>query len=125
MAKDLGAISELAFMLEATKRGYLVSIPHNELHYDFVVDGHQGLHRVQVKSCHSQMTDCYHLGTSYGSTVKKGYSALEVDVMAVHIMAEGLWYLIPVYELRARKSIRIFPGKNDHEFSKFKERWIF
>lgn len=125
MAKDLGTISELAFMLEATKRGLKVSTPHSELHYDFVVDGNLGLFRVQVKSCHAPLSDQYQVAISFGSGIKKPYSINEIDLMAIHIMAEQSWYLIPVYELKDRKTIRIHPNKDEHEFSPFKNAWIF
>lgn len=111
--KNNGDLSEMAFILEASKRGFSVSKPFGDnKRYDFILDNSKGnLFKVQIKSSHVDADEfgrhrfsCYH-------SDKKKYSKNDVDFICLHVAKLDLWYIIPVESLNGRRKISVYPTK--------------
>ena len=76
--------------------------------YDAIVEGRsRRLYRVQVKSTRfSPWRGAYQVMSRRCSL--KGYTTDDVDFMAVYVIPEKLWYLIPARALRAKPSIYLY-----------------
>ncbi|MGI9102524.1 MAG: group I intron-associated PD-(D/E)XK endonuclease [Terriglobales bacterium] len=123
--KHQGDVAELAFMHRAVDLGFKVSRPWGENNrYDFIVDSDGRLIRVQVKSAAVAQRGSYRVGASSGHRRKQPYTKTQIDVLAVHIIPEDAWYLIPVRALAARKTIRLYPRRRPcHPLERFREAW--
>lgn len=123
---NLGYYSEFQFIIKCLKLELNVSSPTVPfLHYDFIVESKtKRLYKIQVKSSFKKSIDkkrnCYHVKVS-GANNRK-YDKLDVDFFAVYLFDIKQWYLIPVESVNAT-AIRIYPEKEDHIYSKFKESW--
>jgi hypothetical protein len=97
--------------------------------YDAVVEGRRGrFYRVQVKSTTSRIeSGGYHAKVVRRSRAE-GYTARHIDLMAVYVIPEDLWYVIPVRALRARPSIYLFPAaplkkSRKSRFERYRRAW--
>lgn len=129
-SKSKGELTEMLFMVAATKQGFIVSKPFGDnQRYDFIIDGGEGLHRVQVKATyikdqHATRGDRYRINASFGASHKKSYSNKEIDILAVYIAPEEVWYIIPVREIENRKTFGFRPHlKSKGRLEKYKESW--
>ena len=123
-----GSMAEFKFGAEASKRGWVVSTPLNDVApYDFILDNGHSLFKIQVKSTsRPQSGKSYRLYTS--SSGRKGETRREYeegvfDVYALYIIPEDTWYIVPKAYVNGKTSISICTGKKDNEFEKFKELW--
>jgi hypothetical protein len=73
--------------------------------YDFILDSGQRLWRVQVES--SRHFD----GSRYIVKLKgrAAYTAKEIDFIAVYIVPENLWYVIPISVAAHRTQMYVSP----------------
>jgi|SRR5579871_516613 len=111
-AKQRGELSELAFLHRASELGFVVSKPYGDNQpYDFIVDvgprnRGRSLFRVQVKSTAHMKDDRYHVKCQF---CQKGgtaiYSVAECDIIAVHIIPEDGWYILPVDKIPPRDQL--------------------
>jgi hypothetical protein len=97
--KRRGELAEIRFLLAAASKGLLVAKPWGDSEpFDFLV-GRDGRYlRVQVKSTSSYrksryVVNCYH------TSRHKGYTGRDIDIVAVYIVPEDKWYIIPVQAL--------------------------
>ena len=75
MNKDIGELSELEFLIRATKEGLIVSRPFGEnQRYDFIVDNGKRRFRIQVKSTNFKEGNHFQITCSHGSKIKKSYN---------------------------------------------------
>src|SRR3974390_742993 len=91
-----GDLVELRFWMEASRRGVIVSTPHEKARYDFIVDCGTRLWRVQVKSTtvlHG--TAAYRLGL-YAKKSNRLYQSSEVDLIAAYVIPTQDWYIFPL-----------------------------
>jgi hypothetical protein len=114
--KRAGELSEAAFLLKATSMGLRVAKPWGDSErYDFIVNSGERLWRVQLKSTSVVHTRGYEVQPLYSvyrgarGRGKAGYTADEIDVLAVHIRPCDVWYLIPVEALALAKNLRFYP----------------
>jgi hypothetical protein len=132
--KLVGERVELAFMYEASERGFFPVKPLGDsLPYDVIIDatrydrhsratGPRRLLRIQVKS------------VAYGS--RRGYQVLmwgnrrrytyrDFDFLAVHVIPEKAWYIIPIRHCLASLAVRVYPhhSKSKGRFERFRGRW--
>ena len=114
--KRRGELGEITFLQRATALGLRVSKPFGDSdRYDFIVDN--GLRRwlVQVKSSGILCArNVYHVNA--GRHVYAGchavprlvsYQEHEIDFLAIHIVPEDTWYIVPLAALAGRVSLRI------------------
>ena len=130
MSKTQGELTELRFYLIAYSRGWIISKPFGDnAKYDFVVDVGGKLSRIQVKSTsimdHTNRQDRYAVLAASGNKVKKVYTKNEIDFLAMYIIPEDVWYIIPVEKLDGRMKLHFRPfdsaSKGKHE--SFKMAW--
>ena len=128
---QIGKIAEYQFIIDASKRNLLPSIPvHDHRGYDLIVQGKTRLHKIQVKSTrtvstrgpHKKGTPFYRIVASKGSTGKEAYKKTDLDFFAVYIFELNQWFIIPFHAVTS-KNIRLYPSKNDHKFSQYREAW--
>ena len=98
--KRRGEWAEMLFMAKAAENGLEVTKPFGDTaHYDFAVE-HQGkFARVQVKST---VAKC---GRGYGCTVRGSqgpYARNAFDYVAVYLILEDVWYIIPAKYIRGQ-----------------------
>src|SRR5271155_4884575 len=94
-----GEVGELAFLHKAASLGFALSLPYGSQFYDFVVDGGGHLWRVQVKSATSMLGKLYRVGIRHSTGHRaKAYTASQIDFVAVYIIPEDTWYILPVRE---------------------------
>jgi len=110
--KRSGEMSEAAFLLKASSMGFRVSKPWGDSErYDFVVDSGGRLWRVQLKSTGVVHARGYEVQSIYGvyGRGKTGYTAEDIDVLAVHVRPLDVWYLLPVEVVALAKNLRFYP----------------
>jgi hypothetical protein len=106
-----GELGEVAFMHKATSLGFPLALPYGHLHrYDFIVESGKKLWRVQVKTSGFMMRGLYRL-CIYHHTNRVGhaYTESEIDFVAVYIIPEETWYILPVREVLGRQILLFRP----------------
>lgn len=122
---QLGMIAEYQYIVDASKRGNLVSKPtHDNRGYDFINHGKKRLYKIQVKSTRAKCKNLnyYKVIIARGSSNKNPYKKEHVDFFAVYLFDLSRWYIIP-FNAVTSKNIRIYPENPNHKFSKFLEAW--
>ncbi|HXM20440.1 MAG TPA: group I intron-associated PD-(D/E)XK endonuclease [Terriglobales bacterium] len=114
--KRTGELSEAAFLLKAQTMGFRVLKPWGDSErYDFVLDSGGRLWRVQLKSTavvHARGYEVQPIYSVYRGAYgrgKAGYTADEIDVLAVHIRPRDVWYVLPVEVIALSKNLRFYP----------------
>lgn len=121
MNKKSGEAAECYFDYRAMMEGFVVSEPRGDsAPYDRIVEFGGSLKKVQIKmrSSHDNVKM-----RSYVVNVTKadgsGYTADEIDIVAILLRNEDLWYFIPVSLIK--KKVRVNPKKD--KFDQFKNNW--
>lgn len=101
-AQIVGNMSELAVMVEYSKRGYTVSIPTSQARYDFIAEKDGRTVKVQVK----------HGTTFNGERELLGFSRVpydrnDIDVVAMYDSNDGSIYYIPADHVQGMTAIRL------------------
>ena len=118
--KRKGELAELRFWTEATRRGMTVAKPYGDsARYDFIVDCDGKLSRVQVKSTRSFEDGGYNVNLRHAGIP---YREHEIDFLAIHLVATGSWYVIPIRRVAGKGWLRINESRPG-PYAKFKERW--
>jgi hypothetical protein len=132
--KREGEIAEAGFAYKAMKMGLAVLKPLGDSErYDSVVNRGRKFVRVQVRSSQTMsrwkmysVASCYKI--NHGSKARAEqvpYSEEEIDFLAVHLVPEDTWYLLPVAALRGRVRLNFYSeqhGKPGPE-AEYKEAW--
>lgn len=125
--KTDGEESEIAFALRAIRAGFSVSRPFGDSSkYDCIVDHRGKLSRIQVKSTSRGLRGRYKATISSGGKhARRGYSATDVDYLAIHIKSSDTFYIIPVAALSGfRSSITLVPELDAvNQFNQYDEAW--
>jgi PD-(D/E)XK endonuclease len=120
-------LGEAAFMHKATSLGFPLSLPYGHLHrYDFVVEGRKNLSRVQVKTSRFLMRGLYRVFVSHCTKrVGHPYTESEIDFVAVYIIPEDTWYILPVREVAGRRTMFFRPKGHPgvDPYSYYREAW--
>lgn len=107
-------------MLKAISLGFGVAKPWGDSdRYDFILNAGHAFCRVQVKSI--WVKRYYTVKTSGHSC--SPYTADEIDFLAVYIIPEDLWYVLPVALIGGRKAIYIRPSSPRCVFQQYRENW--
>jgi hypothetical protein len=116
-----GEWAELRFMAAAAEHGLHVTKPWGEtLEYDFIVEHAAKFVRVQVKS--TGFVD----GGGYSCSVRRCRGAYEgdpFDYLAVYLVPEDLWYIIPEKVVHGQRSIALYPQRRKSKYGRYRERW--
>jgi hypothetical protein len=112
---------ESVFMARAGEHGLPVSRPWGEMSsYDFVVGKTGRFASVQVKSTISV------LGTGFTCTVRGGHKAYPpgaFDFLAVYVVLEDAWYIIPAKLIWGKRAIMLYPNSPKTKYEKYREAW--
>ena len=128
-SKDRGDLAEMQFMAAAASRGFAVSKPYGDNEkYDLILDVGRRMWRVQVKSSAAMHHRGYAVRASWRTSYRQiSYKPSQVDFMAVTIVGEGIWYVIPVRALAGRLTINLYPfgsrRGSRNGFEKYREAW--
>jgi hypothetical protein len=101
-AHMIGSYSELAVMLEYSKRGYTINIPTSPARYDFIAEKEGRSVKVQVKHGTTFNGERELLGYS-----KTPYEKKDVDVVAMYDSNDNSIYYIPTDHVEGMTSIRL------------------
>ena len=110
-ARRHGDLGEVAFLHKATELGLMVAQPYGTTHaFDFIVQGGQNIYRVQVKAAAHLRKGLYAVNVcrSQGGKLRP-YLASEIDFIAVYIISERTWYIVPVREVVDRRMLMFRP----------------
>jgi len=120
-AKRRGEWAEMRFMAMATENGIEVAKPYGEMaRYDFVVEHAGKFARVQVKST------MHRNGRGYACTMRgwRGpYGRNEFDYVAVYLILEDLWYIVPVKDIRGQWTLSLNPHLKNARYEPYREAW--
>ena len=122
-----GQLGELAFLHKAASLGFDVLLPYGRgLRYDVVVDNGRRLWRVQVKTTDHMLNGLYQVGVHHRANGKQHtYTPAEVDFVAVYILPEQTWYILPVREVVGHQSLLFRPrgyARRD-PYARYREAW--
>jgi hypothetical protein len=116
-----GEWAELRFMAAAAEHGLHVTKPWGEtLEYDFIVEREAKFVRVQVKSTGFKDR------SGYSCAVRRCRGAYEgnpFDFLAVYLVPEDLWYIIPEEVVHGKKSVAIYPQLKKSKYGAYREAW--
>ncbi|MFB3918383.1 MAG: group I intron-associated PD-(D/E)XK endonuclease [Terriglobales bacterium] len=119
--KEQGEWAELRFMARAITQGLKVAKPWGDsARYDLIVEYQGSLKRVQVKSTRPRHYGGY---VCHLSTGRSGYSRNEVEFLALYLIPEDLWYIIPIEHLEGAQTVLLVPSKPTHRFHIYQEAW--
>jgi len=122
-----GELGEVAFMHKAVSLGFALALPYGHIHrYDFIVESGTKLWRVQVKTTTVKQRGMYAVTICrHANRERHGYTESEIDFVAVYIVPEDTWYILPVREVVGHQCLRFRPkgyGRGDiHE--RYREAW--
>ena len=124
--KQRGDIGEVAFLERALCLGYTCSKPYGDnASYDWVVGGSsRRLKRVQVKAAFGLHPTVNFYFVNSDRANRQPYKPAELDFLAVYIVPEDVWYIIPprAFGTRASLFFRPFPMAQDR-WRKYREAW--
>ena len=122
--KRRGEWAELQFMAKAAKLGLRISKLWGECRYDVVVESGGRFMRIQVKSTICRSRKGYNCRVQPSDT-SEPYHPGEFDFLAVYIITEDVWYIIPARVVVHRKigRIRLYPSRAGSKYSEYKEAW--
>ncbi len=119
--KRRGEWAEMRFMAMAAENGLLVTKPYGDsAAYDFAVERGGKFARVQVKS-----TISIH-GTGYECTLRgcpEPYGPNDFDFLAVYVILEDVWYIIPGKKVFGKWSIALYPNSRKAMYEPYREAW--
>jgi hypothetical protein len=119
--KRRGEWAEMRFMAMAAENGLEVTKPFGEMaRYDFIVEHKGKFARVQVKSTIRR------LGRGYACTMRgwrDPYGRNEFDFVAVYLILEDLWYIIPAKNVLGKWCIALCPHSRKAKYDAYREAW--
>ena len=129
--KERGEWVELLFMAAAALHGYHVLKPYGEtLEYDVGIENCGCLVRVQVKSSSARCGTGYLCQFRRNRMVEKPYSADQVDMFAMYVIPEQVWYLIPASVLllpKVKGGAMLCPvteiKQDRYKYERYREAW--
>jgi hypothetical protein len=122
-----GEQAELAFLSKASSLGFALSLPYGHMQrYDFIVDSGKNIWRVQVKTTKHMLNGLYLVGVHHRANRRAhAYTASEIHFVAVFILPEQTWYILPVREVTEHRSL-LFRPKGYHRrdpYARYREAW--
>jgi hypothetical protein len=120
--KDTGVIGELAFSAEAMRRGYKLAQPlgDNEQFDLLLTAGGDRLYRVQVKASANPQKEVYTYLIRRG---KNKTEYFEVDVFALYLIPERIFFIIPRIEAGDRRTVKLRALPRKSQWAIYRENW--
>jgi hypothetical protein len=116
-----GEWAELCFMTRAAEHGLRVTKPWGETaHYDFAVEDKGHFVRVQVKSTMFKDRGGYSCSVR---GCRGPYEGDPFDFVAVYLIPEDLWYIIPAEKVQGQGSVALYPHLKRSKYGQYKEAW--
>src|SRR5262249_3656847 len=121
LPKQRGEWVEMRFMARAVEHGLCVSKPWGDSAlYDFAVEVRGRFLRVQVKSTAKRKTTGYRCFVrGYGGPYAPG----SFEFLAIYLVPEDIWYIIPAAKIAASGSILLAPERKTSKYESFREAW--
>lgn len=117
-SKKKGEYAELLFAAEAARNDFIVLFPNGDsAQYDFVLDTHKHLVRIQVKS---SATGYY--SVKLGGPNRKKCSYTNIDYFAFVDLDTKDMYLVPFKQLKSYKNASTI-CRVDKKFPLYKNNW--
>jgi len=130
-------LGEVAFMHKASSFGFSLALPYGHAHaYDFIVDSGSResgsresgskLWRVQVKTTAYKVRGAYRVTICRrGNQSAHAYTASEIDFVAVYIIPDDSWYILPVCVVAGHTTLRFRPSGDPRRdnYGHFREGW--
>jgi hypothetical protein len=91
-----------------------------------MVEGGHRLWRVQVKTCATLRHGLYHVNVRCkANRVGHAYTKFDVDFVAVYILPEETWYILPIAALAGRAALRLRPEgcAVPDVYAEYREAW--
>ena len=113
--KQRGELAEMGFMLKAAGLGFGVAKPWGDSErYDFILDSGKRLWRVQVKSTYAARAPNYPINARGSQDGKQqAYTAEQIDFLVAYIVAEDIWYVVPVAAFVPRTHLNFYPSGSE------------
>ena len=124
--KRRGEWAELQSMAKASKQGFRVFRPWGDsARYDVVVETRGRFIRVQVKSTTCQRSQGFYVCSARPSTSRKVYRRGEFDFLAIYVIPEDLWYILPAKLIVGgkRSTVHLFTASPKSRYLPYKEAW--
>lgn len=120
--KERGEWVEMRFMARAAEHGLHITKPWGDSRpYDFAVEYQGRFLRVQVKST-SRKRGNYYVCTARSGN--KPYRHDEIDFIAMYVIPEDVWYIIPIHVIpRSSTALILSPSKMNSKYAAYKEAW--
>ncbi len=121
LATRQGNLAETAFLYRGTELGFRISQPYGNCErYDFIVDNGRKRWRVQVKSTRVLCgKNRYRVNVGHRPIAEVNrpitsvaYLQSEIDFLAVYILPERTWYIVPIAGLAGRVRLSFFAGED-------------
>jgi hypothetical protein len=112
---------ELRFMAAAAENDLHVTKPWGDsAQYDFIVEYQSRFLRIQVKSTKYKCDGCYPCAVqgSQGPYLENAF-----EFLAVYVIPEDLWYIIPAHVFRGQASVCLSPTREDSKYGKYLGAW--
>jgi hypothetical protein len=114
-------------MHKAVSLGFALALPYGHIHrYDFIVESGTKLWRVQVKTTTVKARGMYNVTICrHANRERHGYTEAEIDFVAVYIVPEDTWYILPVREVVGHTGLR-FRSKGyarGDPYARYREAW--
>jgi PD-(D/E)XK endonuclease len=127
VSRQHGELGEVAFLHKAMALGFMVAKPYGTIYpFDFILQGGQNLWRMEIKSVAHTREGLYALSIrrSQGRRLL-AYSKSEVDFVAVYIIPEETWYILPVREVVELQTLLFRPKGYPHPdiYAHYREAW--
>jgi hypothetical protein len=119
--KRRGEWVELRFMAAAAENDMNVTRPWGDsAQYDFIVEHQARFLRIQVKSTQFFDRGCYPCAVKGSHWL---YAENAFDFLAVYILPEDLWYIIPAHAFRGQSSVALRPAVDDSKYAEYLGAW--
>jgi hypothetical protein len=118
-----GLAAEHTFISKMLVKGYDVLSPASPgAPYDLVLHRDGRFIKVQVKSTGYKESNRYKVNIAKGCKVKTRYNSSEVDVFAIYLEPEDLWYLIPFDSTGGVIKVAL-SAEGEGKYGRFLENW--
>jgi hypothetical protein len=123
-ARFVGEQAEARFLAKIIDLGFTVSKPFGDCSpYDFIIEKHGRLHRVQVKSARAFCGKRYVVHTRRSGLSR--YTRRQIDFVVAYVFPHDTWYVIPIKMATLRSSVPLYPHRKSGRSlsAPFREAW--
>jgi len=120
-SKLRGEWAEMRFMARAAEHGLMVSKPWGDsAPYDFMVERHGRVLRIQVKCTRCQHHKGYKCHIDSNGVA---YRPDQLDFIAAYIITVDAWFIIPVPATHGQLELLLTPHRKNSRYARYQEAW--